>query len=303
MTARLAHFSDVHLTSARLGWRVRDLFGKRAPGWVNVRFLGRGRRFRHADAVVDALLADIRDRRPDHLVFSGDATTMAFDTEMAAAAQRLGVWDPDLPPALAVPGNHDRYTFGATRRQSFEDAFSAWQRGERADPDHTYPFAQKAGHVWLIALDAAKPNLLSWDATGKIGSAQLKRFRKLCATLGPGPRVVVCHYPLLTRGGHPEARWHRLTDWPEAMAAAAECGVSLWLHGHKHAWYVLPAGAYQPFHSVCVGSSAQVKIWGYHEYTIDGAKLAGLRRVYDPGAGRFVDGETFELDLGNPTAE
>ena len=25
---------DVHLTSEKLGWRVRDLFGKRASGWV-----------------------------------------------------------------------------------------------------------------------------------------------------------------------------------------------------------------------------------------------------------------------------
>ena len=166
---RLAHFSDVHLTSPKLGWRVRDLFGKRGTGWVNVRLMGRAHRFRYANEVVAAMLGDFRTRGYDQLVFSGDATTMAFDSEMTESARRLGVWDQSLPPAICVPGNHDLYTFGATRRRTFEFAFSAWQQGERADDAHTYPFARKVGHVWLIALNSSKPNVLPWDATGRVG--------------------------------------------------------------------------------------------------------------------------------------
>jgi hypothetical protein len=119
----------------------------------------------------------------------------------------------------------------------------------------------------------------------------------LCGRLDPGPRVIVSHYPLLTRGRHPEARWHRLIDWREVRDAAAACGASLWLHGHKHAWYILEAGEHQPFHSICVGSSAQEKLWGYHEYEIDGTALTGLRRVFDLEAGRFVDADQFALEL------
>src|SRR5207248_6467018 len=133
-------------------------------------------------------------------------------------------------------------------------------------------------------LNSSTPNFWPWDAAGKVGAAQLERFRRLAAKLDPGPRVVVSHYPILTRHRRPEARWHRLRDWKHVRDAAAECGVSLWLHGHKHAWYVLPAGDRQPFPSVCVGSSAQTHHWGYHEYTIDGWKLTALRRVYDADA-------------------
>ncbi|HJZ59147.1 MAG TPA: metallophosphoesterase [Gemmataceae bacterium] len=297
MTVRLAHFSDVHLTVRPLGWRVRDLFGKRLSGWVNVKFLGRGRRFQHANAVVEGLLREFRERPLDHLVFSGDATTMAFENEMTEAARRLGVEDTSLPPCIAVPGNHDLYTFGASRRRVFEFAFSAWQQGERADPDHTYPFAKKVGHVWLIALNSSTANLWPWDATGKVGEAQLERFRRLVAKLDPGPRVVLSHYPLLTKHRKPEAKWHRLRDWARVRDAAAECGVSLWLHGHKHAWYWLPAGEHQPFPSIDVGSSTQTDRWGYHEYTIDGWTLRGLRRVYDPDTGQFKNDEMFELEL------
>ncbi len=297
MTVRLAHFSDVHLTSPKLGWRVRDVFGKRATGWVNVRVLGRGRRFRFADRVVDALKTEFRERHFDHLVFSGDATTMAFDREMNDAALKLGVGDATLPPGIAVPGNHDLYTYGSVRRRVFEAAFSPWQQGERADDVHTYPFARKVGHIWLIALNSARANLLPWDATGKVGLAQLERLRRLTSKLDAGPRIVVSHYPILTRGRRPEPRWHRLRDWRRVRDAAAECGTNLWLHGHKHAWYVLPAGANQPFASINVGSSAQVKLWGYHDYTIEGGHLRGMRRIYNPATGRFDERDSFELDL------
>lgn len=301
MPVRLAHFSDVHLTRRRLGWKGPDLVRKTLSGWVSTTFLGRGRRFRYADRVVDAMLRELRERPLDGLVFSGDASALGFDAEVTAAARRLGAWDPALPPAVAVPGNHDLYTAGPLRRRTFEAAFSAWQVGERAEADHTYPFARKVGHVWLICLNSARPNRLPWDATGHVGPAQLDRLRALCARLDDGPRVVVSHYPLLTHARRPAPRWHALTDWRQARDAAAECGVSLWLHGHRHAWYVLPAGDGLPFHSVCVGSSSQLDLWGYHEYTIDDATLHGLRRVYDPAARRFVDGETFELELTTPS--
>lgn len=297
---RLAHFSDVHLTCRPLGWEPRDLFGKRATGWVNVAFLGRGRRFQHANRVVDALLRDFRTRPLDHLVFSGDATTMAFETEMFESARRLGVDDAILPPCIAVPGNHDLYTFAASRRRTFEAAFTPWQHGHRIDSRHHYPFAVKSSHVWLIALNSAKANFWPWDATGKVGEAQLERLRALTATLDPGPRIVVSHYPILTKHRRPEAKWHRLRDWSRVRDVAAECGVSLWLHGHKHAWYVLLAGENQPFPSVCVGSSAQTGAWGYHEYSIDGWSLKGLRRKYDLDTDAFRDSEEFSLELPRP---
>src|SRR5688500_4677146 len=65
MAVKLAHSSDIHLTSKPLGWRPRDWFSKRATGWVNVRLLGRGRRFKQAPAVVAAMMRAIRERKPD----------------------------------------------------------------------------------------------------------------------------------------------------------------------------------------------------------------------------------------------
>ena len=163
-----------------------------------------------------------------------------------------------------------------------------------------YPFAQKVGHVWLIGLNSAKSNFWMWDATGKVGEKQLGRFRELCAGLGEGPRIVVSHYPILTKKRIPEPRFHRLRDWERVRETAAECGISLWLHGHRHGWYVLPAGENLPFATICAGSSTQTKKWGYHEYTIEDRKLTGLRRIFNPETSAFQDHESFELELPAP---
>ena len=293
---RLAHFSDIHLTARPLGWRVRDAFNKRTVGWVNVKMLGRGARFKHAGDVASVLRREFATHGFDQLVFSGDASTLGFPAELYEAAARLGVGDASLPPGIAVPGNHDLYVSRSVRDRHFEDAFAAWQHGRRVSED-VYPFARKVGHVWLIALNSAKPNFLFWDATGRVGAAQLERFRKLCAALDDGPRIVVSHYPLLKEGHKVEPRWHRLHDWRAARDAAADCGVSLWLHGHRHHWYALPTAPNLPFPTICTGSSTQTKRWGYHEYLIEGRHLKGVRRVYDFAAGAFVDTETFELEL------
>jgi 3',5'-cyclic AMP phosphodiesterase CpdA len=293
---RLAHFSDIHLTARPLGWRVRDAFNKRTSGWVNIALLGRGARFKHANDVTAALRGEFATRGFDQLVFSGDATTLGFSSEMTAAATRLGVTEAGLPPGFAVPGNHDVYVGRSARDRLFEDAFAPWQEGQRVGGEH-YPFARKVGHVWLIALNSAKPNFLLWDASGKIGAAQLQRFRELCSALDDGPRIVVSHYPLLMEGHRPESRWHRLRDWAQARDVAAECKVSLWLHGHRHRWYVLPARPNLPFPTICTGSSTQIGRWGYHDYAIDGWQLKAQRRVYDPAPGAFLDAERFEIEL------
>jgi hypothetical protein len=160
------------------------------------------------------------------------------------------------------------------------------------------------GHVWLIGLNSAKPNFWMWDATGKVAESQLGRFRELMAGLDAGPRIIVSHYPILTQKLRPEPRWHRLRNWRRVREAAAECGVSLWLHGHRHTWYMLPAGEHLPFVSICAGSATQTRKWGYNEYSIEGWKLSGLRRVFDPKTRAFGDTDRFELDLpGQPSTQ
>ena len=296
-TVRLAHLSDVHITAKPLGWKPRDLASKRVTGWMNVALLGRGFRFRHAPRVTSTLVQELKQRRLDHLIFSGDATALAFDSEFAAAAQILGVADPELPQGLAVPGNHDCYVKRAVTERLFERHFAPWQKGERIG-EETYPFAQRVGHVWLLGVNSSRFNLLTWDASGRIGAAQLERLRQLLARLPSGPRILVTHYPFAVHNGRQERRGHGLRDWRAAAKVAAEGGVKLWLHGYRHRPYWLTTHKEVAFPGICGGSATQTGIWSYHEYAIAGSKLTAVRRVYVKARQAFEDRETFELELG-----
>jgi 3',5'-cyclic AMP phosphodiesterase CpdA len=293
---RLAHFSDVHLSGKHLGWTRRDVMSKKVTGWLNVKLMGRGRRFRHGPRVAEALVHEFRGRGFDQLVFSGDATKLSFESEFAAAASRLHVGHADLPPGIAVPGNHDYYTLRCYRAGHFEKHFAPWQHGERVGPE-TYPFARKVGGIWLIAVNSSRPNFWHWDASGAVGGDQLARLRELGDKLGPGLRVLVTHYPLRTAHGKLERRSHRLRDHGAVLVAAKEIGVSLWLHGHIHHGFVLRPSAEIPFPVICAGSTTQTKRWTYNDYTITGNKLEGVRRVYDPASGGFREAGYFILDL------
>jgi 3',5'-cyclic AMP phosphodiesterase CpdA len=292
---RLLHYSDVHLTVPTLGWRTRDVFSKKMMGWVNVKLLGRGHRFRHAATVADAMIAEARDRGHDAVLFSGDATKLAFEPEFAFAAERLGVSDTTLPPAVAVPGNHDYYTARDVRLGHFERNFGPWLEGERID-EHRYPFARRVGHLWVVCLNSSHPSRLNTSARGSAGKAQLERLVKLCRRLD-GPKILVTHYPLRTASGRLERRSHRLVDHALALAAAKEAGVGLWLHGHIHQPFVLLAGEVIPFPVVCAGSATQTNKWAHNEYVVDGRAVTMTRRVWNPQEGTFEAEQevTFEI--------
>jgi 3',5'-cyclic AMP phosphodiesterase CpdA len=291
---RLAHFSDLHLTTTLLGWRAADWLNKRLTGWLSSHLMPRGQRFRDAGTVVEALWRDLEARRPDHLIFSGDATMLGFESEMRCAAGLLHVSDGQIP-GLAVPGNHDYYTRAAAASGLFERYFARWQEGVRVD-EAVYPFAQRAGPVWLIGVNTCRGNRLIWDASGFIDRAQLDRLTLLLKRLDPGPRVIVTHYPICLAGGGLEKRHRRLRNLGDLVAVAAAGGVKAWLHGHRHDSYSVAESALAPFPVICAGSATEAGHWSYTEYVIAGDTLRGQRRVYD-GRG-FRDGESFTLSPG-----
>jgi 3',5'-cyclic AMP phosphodiesterase CpdA len=295
-TIRLSHFSDIHVTARPCAWRREDWLNKRLAAWVNLRLLGRGFRFRRAEQVLRALFEELRSRQPDHLLFSGDATAMGFEEELVRAASLLRVGD---LPGLAVPGNHDYCTRSAMLSGRFEHHFAPWQHGERIGPE-VYPFAQRVGHVWLIAVNSATANRWAWDARGAVGAAQLQRLEALLARLDGGPRILVTHYPIARASGQREMRGRNLRDVDELVRAAARGGVSLWLHGHRHKAYHHAAEDLAPFPIICAGSATQTGLWSYGEYTITDYHLRAVQRIYDPLNNRFRDGTVFELELPAP---
>jgi 3',5'-cyclic AMP phosphodiesterase CpdA len=294
---RLVHFSDVHITTRKLGWLKRDYASKRFTGWLNMRLLGRGYRFRYAHHVAEVMVREIKERRAQHVIFSGDATALAFEVEFAEAARLLGVGHDDMPPGMAVPGNHDCYVHRPVREKLFEKYFGPWQAGERVDDEHLYPFAQRVGPLWLVGVNSSTHNFWTWDATGRVGPHQRERLRQLLNKLAPGPRILVTHYPLARSQGQPERAFHGLRDWREVMRIAADGGVGLWLHGHIHHPFFLHHPRAAPFPIICAGSATQTHVWVYNEYVITGHRVAITRRRYSPSERAYFDEDVFETEL------
>jgi 3',5'-cyclic AMP phosphodiesterase CpdA len=301
---RLAHFSDIHVTAPACVWRPGDYFNKRLTSWVNLRLLGRGRRFRHADRVLEALAAELRARSYDRVVFSGDASALGFEEELARAALLLGLGRPEALPGLAVPGNHDYLTHAAVGAGHFERHFAPWLAGERVD-GAVYPFAQRVGPAWLVGVNSSTANRWAWDAGGRVGAAQLRRLETLLGRLEGGPRILVTHYPVWRAGKRAggvspllrEGWSRRLRDLDDLVAVARRGGVGLWLHGHRHETYHHPMSDVAPFPIICAGSATQRGRWSYKDYTLTGHRLRAVQRVFDEHEGRFRDGATFEVEL------
>ncbi|MFT3878975.1 MAG: metallophosphoesterase [Gemmatales bacterium] len=286
---RLIHFSDIHVFQPGARWKTREYFTKRVTGYFNNRYLPRSNRFKQASLVLQKLVEDAYSRSPDLVIFSGDATTLGVEEEFAHAAELLRVGQPGTPPALAVPGNHDYYTTHSVRKGLFERHFAPWQVGHRLDQE-TYPFARKVGHLYLVAVNSCQWNRWSWDATGKVGIDQLLRLERLLSSEEARGciKILVTHYPLALADGKPERRQRRLRDLKDLLDIAQKYQVQLWLHGHRHQSYVVPANSERSVAAVCVGSGTMHDHWSFGEYLFDQNVMTLRQYTYQPEVSRFM---------------
>jgi 3',5'-cyclic AMP phosphodiesterase CpdA len=233
----LAHLSDPHLAPLPTP-SLRDLIGKRALGYLN---WTRNRRKIHRREVLDALVADLQARRPDHIAVTGDLVNIALEAEFAPA--RAWLQSVGTPEHLTlVPGNHDAYA-RATRNRSAE-IWGDYLRGDgalTADPI-TFPFVRRRGPLALIGVSSAVPTP-PFMATGWLGRAQLDALDRVLSKLSAEQafRVLLIHHPLRS-----DSRHKRLTDSDELLALLKRHGVELILHGHDHIhstmWFDGPKG-------------------------------------------------------------
>jgi 3',5'-cyclic AMP phosphodiesterase CpdA len=221
----LAHLSDPHLPPLP-ALSLRELAGKRALGYLNWK---RNRHRIHRRDVLDALVADMQARHPDHVAVTGDLVNLAVEAEFAPARAWLqSVGAPDH--VTVVPGNHDAYV--QATQHHFAEAFADFMRGDASAPTDpiSVPLLRRRGPLALIGVSTAVPTapLL---ATGRLGPAQVDALDRILAELSSEAwfRVLLIHHPLRSN-----ARHKRLTDSEQLLELLKRHGVDLILHGHDH---------------------------------------------------------------------
>lgn len=221
---RVLHLSDFHF------WKVvvnpLQLLNKRALGNLNV-FLRRRHEFHmdRAEQYIDALAAT----GVTTLLLGGDFTSTAHPAEFRLArafADKLIARGFTL---IAIPGNHDVYTFESTRKRRYKEFFGAFTPGKGLPVRVALP-----GGTPLVLVPTVCPNLVS--SQGNITSAQVAETRALIAGAPAGPVLVMGHYPVLHRTHAYDSSTSRQLRNADALRTAlgAPGRTVLYVAGHVH---------------------------------------------------------------------
>jgi 3',5'-cyclic AMP phosphodiesterase CpdA len=286
MVFTLAHLSDPHLAPLPAP-RWNELFGKRITGYINWR---RKRRFIHDRATLDALTADLKAQKADHIAVTGDIVNIAAEAEFPPGRAFLESLGPAREVSF-VSGNHDIYVRAGARYTARE--FGAYKRGD----DDGFPPLRRRGPLALICVSTGVPT--AWGmASGRIGPAQLGGLAATLQALKREKlmRVILIHHPPVS-----EAGWHkRLVDADALKQVIAEYGAELLLHGHDHRamlnWLAGPAGTRVPAVGVPSASAkpgVAKEAAAYNLYAIDGAPGAWTCAMIARGV--TASGEVVEL--------
>jgi 3',5'-cyclic AMP phosphodiesterase CpdA len=266
---------------------------KRITGYLN---WWRKRHRVHDRGTLDALVADLKARGPDHIAITGDIANIALAEEFVRGRKWLQQLDSHENISF-VPGNHDAYVRQAVR---YAPQWAPYMSGD--DGAVGFPYVRKRGPVALIGLSTAVATP-PFMATGRLGGAQLEALgHVLDRTKADGLfRVILIHHPPVSA-----AKPHkRLTDAADLLRVIAARGAELLLHGHDHQhmlnWLAGPGGTRVPAVGVPSASAAPGTTHdaaAYNLYTIDGAPGAWTCTMVSRGigsGGKIVEGTAVTL--------
>jgi 3',5'-cyclic AMP phosphodiesterase CpdA len=221
---RIVHLTDLHVqTTPHLG----DLTPKRVLGTVNLYVLGRRTKF--SRAAQRAAIAATVDASPDLVVFTGDLTAQALESEFEDSRTML---EPVLSrfPTVMIPGNHDTYVKEPQVGDAMRRLFDRWMGGP-------LPTLHRFGDVAFLAVETCRPHPLS---AGYTDPRQLIRARELLASIEGEPFVfLTIHYPLCDRRGNkygpPTRALSNADDVQEFLRSTDR--IAAVIHGHEHHGY------------------------------------------------------------------
>ena len=229
---KIVHLSDIHVW--HYTWSPRRLLGSRLFRTFEL-LSGRARRFElgRLDAVVDRVLS----LAPDHVLITGDLTTMALPIEFLEAKRQLGPLLADPARVSVVPGNHDRSTRHSVHIRRFELAFGDYM------PALTFPWLRSLDdETAILGLDPTRSRL---SPKGRLPASQLEAARSLTADHAALPRrlIVACHYPVAAPSDYrTELAKKRMKNDVEVSDWLSDLGPHLFCCGHVHAaWAFRPA--------------------------------------------------------------
>ena len=251
------HLSDLHF------WKIIlnpfALLNKRFLGNVNVILRRRHEFLMHnAAAFIDALAGT----GAQTLLLGGDYTSTAHEAEFRMArayADQLAARGFRL---IAIPGNHDVYTFESVRTRRFTRHFAPYAMEDALPCRLALP-----GGTPLVLAPTVCANVVS--SAGRIADAEVAHVRDLVETAPEGPVLVMGHYPVLHETyAYRSTRSRQLRNAEALREALGATGRSvLYLAGHVHRFSYVR----DPRHATLTHVTSNAFFLRRHGDVVDGA--------------------------------
>ncbi|WP_148289166.1 metallophosphoesterase family protein, partial [Herbaspirillum sp. B65] len=201
--------------------------------------------------IIEPLIAQIHELRPDLIVVSGDLTQRARSKQFKQARQFLDA----LPqPQLVVPGNHDVPLFNVAAR--LLQPLRQYKRHITPDLQPKYVDEEIA----VVGINTARSLTIK---DGRVNDRQIELARRELAAVGEHlVKIIVTHHPFDLPAG---PQHHGLVGQAvPAMRAFALCGADLLLAGHVHT-------------SSAVSSAGRYHIPGYSALVVQAGTATSTR--------------------------
>jgi 3',5'-cyclic AMP phosphodiesterase CpdA len=235
-------------------------------------------------AIIEPLIAQVHELKPDLVVVSGDLTQRARSAQFKQARHFLDA----LPkPQLVVPGNHDVPLFNVAAR-----LLQPLRKYRRHITDDLHP-VYRDDEMVVVGINTARSLTIK---DGRVNDRQIELTRRQLAAAGERAiKVIVTHHPFdLPPGPH----YHGLVGQAApAMRAFALCGADLLLAGHVHSSSaVSSAGRYDiPGYSALVvqaGTATSTRGRGetnsFNVLQVEAHRIVVHRLGWEPAANSFA---------------
>lgn len=256
---RLLHFSDVHVQVHATEVPLRDWFGKRLLGGMNL-LLRRRRHFADTLAKLAALARFAEQAGVEVTVCTGDYTALGTFPELKAARLAVERFARDSHRFVTVPGNHDLYLPDALADGRFERTFGDLLGTDWPEftVDGRWPGVRIYGdHLAVVTVNSARPNRHMLRSNGRIPDSQLDALRRVLGDSRLTGRTVLIatHYAPRRADGSPDDWRHGLENADALLDVCATFPRGVILHGHLHRrFHLRAAGA---THIFGAGSATQ----------------------------------------------
>lgn len=181
-------------------------------------------------AIVDALVRELNDRKPNLIVLSGDLTQRARASQYRQAAEFIARIK---SPKLIVPGNHDVPLFDVIMRFAAPMANYTKHITNDLRPVH------RDDEMIVAGINTARSFSLTLNGFWKDGKISEEQLLDLELRFKDAPphtlKIVVTHHPFIPPPGE---RAHGIVHGAKRALAVLECvGVDIVLAGHLHMGY------------------------------------------------------------------